>query len=138
MLTPLARPPRPSAACFGGLTSLHALFDPSTPVPRCHARAQGKNVRVIENAEGARTTPSVVAYLADGTRVVGAPARRQAVTNPVNTFYATKRLIGRRFDDAEVQKITKMVSDPRWSPSPLSPPIAPIPLPLYRRRRTRS
>ena len=70
---------------------------------------QGKNVRVIENAEGARTTPSVVASLADGTRVVGAPAKRQAITNPTNTFAATKRLIGRRFDDPEVQKIIKMV-----------------------------
>ena len=70
---------------------------------------QGKNVRVIENAEGARTTPSVVAVLKDGTRLVGAPAKRQAVTNPQNTFAATKRLIGRRFDDPEVQKIIQMV-----------------------------
>jgi molecular chaperone DnaK len=70
---------------------------------------QGKNVRVIENAEGARTTPSVVAVLADGTRLVGAPAKRQAVTNSTNTFAAVKRLIGRRFDDPEVQKIAKMV-----------------------------
>lgn len=70
---------------------------------------QGKNVRVIENAEGARTTPSIVAVLADGTRVIGAAAKRQAVTNPTNTFAATKRLIGRRFDDPEVQKIIKMV-----------------------------
>ena len=69
---------------------------------------QGKNVRVIENAEGARTTPSIVAVQADGTRLVGAPAKRQAVTNPTNTFAATKRLIGRRFDDPEVQKIVRM------------------------------
>jgi molecular chaperone DnaK (HSP70) len=87
------------------------LLTPRTPAAAATLlrHPQGKNVRVIENAEGARTTPSVVAYLADGTRVVGAPARRQAVTNPVNTFYATKRLIGRRFDEPEVQKIIKMV-----------------------------
>ena len=65
-------------------------------------------MRVIENAEGARTTPSIVAVQADGTRLVGAPAKRQAVTNPTNTFAATKRLIGRRFDDPEVQKIVRM------------------------------
>src|SRR5690606_34205078 len=60
--------------------------------------------RVIENAEGDRTTPSVVAYTKDGEVLVGAPAKRQAVTNPKNTFYAVKRLIGRKFTDAEVQK----------------------------------
>lgn len=83
--------------------SLPSLFATKPPL-------QGKNVRVIENSEGARTTPSVVAFLADGTRVVGAPARRQAVTNPTNTLYATKRLIGRRFEDPEVQKVIKHVS----------------------------
>jgi len=61
--------------------------------------------RVIENLEGDRTTPSVVAVLEDGNRLVGMPARRQAVTNPKNTFYATKRLIGRRFDDPYVKKV---------------------------------
>lgn len=58
--------------------------------------------KVIENAEGMRTTPSVVAFSGDGQRLVGAPARRQAVTNPENTFYATKRLIGRPFTDPNV------------------------------------
>lgn len=63
----------------------------------------------MENAEGVRTTPSVVAFLKNGERLVGGPARRQAVTNSQNTLYATKRLIGRRFDDAEVQKDLKVV-----------------------------
>jgi len=73
----------------------------------CVAMMEGKNCRVIENSEGARTTPSVVAYLEDGTHIVGQAAKRQAVTNPLNTFYATKRLIGRRFDDPEIQKSIK-------------------------------
>eukprot|EP00088_Acartia_fossae_P018093 TRINITY_DN203_c0_g1_i4.p1 TRINITY_DN203_c0_g1~~TRINITY_DN203_c0_g1_i4.p1 ORF type:complete len:681 (-),score=274.77 TRINITY_DN203_c0_g1_i4:798-2840(-) len=76
----------------------------------CVAVMEGKQAKVIENAEGARTTPSVCAFTADGERLVGMPAKRQAVTNSANTFYATKRLIGRRFDDPEVQKDMKMVS----------------------------
>ena len=70
----------------------------------CVAVMEGGSARVIENAEGDRTTPSVVAYTKDGEILVGAPAKRQAVTNPKNTFYAVKRLIGRKFTDAEVQK----------------------------------
>ena len=70
----------------------------------CVAVMEGGNARVIENAEGDRTTPSVVAYTKDGEILVGASAKRQAVTNPKNTFYAVKRLIGRKFSDAEVQK----------------------------------
>jgi molecular chaperone DnaK len=65
---------------------------------------EGGKPKVIENSEGARTTPSIVAYLEDGEVLVGAPAKRQAVTNPKNTLYAVKRLIGRRFDEKEVQK----------------------------------
>ena len=70
---------------------------------------EGKAPKVIENAEGQRTTPSVVAFTDKGERLVGLPAKRQSVTNPSNTVYATKRLIGRMFDDAEVQKEVKMV-----------------------------
>ena len=70
----------------------------------CVSLLDGKQIKIIENAEGGRTTPSVVAYLQDGEILVGAPAKRQAVTNPKNTLYAIKRLIGRRYDDAEVQK----------------------------------
>ncbi|VDO41320.1 unnamed protein product [Haemonchus placei] len=75
----------------------------------CVAVMEGKQAKVIENAEGVRTTPSTVAFTKDGERLVGAPAKRQAVTNSQNTLYATKRLIGRRFDDAEVQKDVKIV-----------------------------
>ncbi|KAK6758900.1 hypothetical protein RB195_016247 [Necator americanus] len=75
----------------------------------CVAVMEGKQAKVIENAEGVRTTPSTVAFTKDGERLVGAPAKRQAVTNPQNTLYATKRLIGRRFEDAEVQKDVKIV-----------------------------
>ena len=70
----------------------------------CVAIMEGNSTKVIENAEGARTTPSIVAYLEDGDILVGAPAKRQAVTNPKNTIYAVKRLIGRKFDEKEVQK----------------------------------
>lgn len=75
----------------------------------CVSIMEGSTPKVIENAEGVRTTPSVVAFTADGERLVGAPARRQAITNSENTLYASKRYIGRRFDDKEVQKDIKNV-----------------------------
>ncbi|MBB5517644.1 molecular chaperone DnaK [Amphiplicatus metriothermophilus] len=75
----------------------------------CVAVMEGKEPKVIENAEGSRTTPSVVAFTEDGERLIGQPAKRQAVTNPENTFFAIKRLIGRRFDDPIVQKDIGMV-----------------------------
>jgi molecular chaperone DnaK len=75
----------------------------------CVAIMDGKTPKVIENAEGARTTPSVVAFLEDGERLVGQPARRQGVTNPSNTLFAIKRLIGRNFSDPMVEKDKGMV-----------------------------
>ena len=75
----------------------------------CVAIMEGKDVRVIENSEGARTTPSIVAFTDSGARLVGQSAKRQAVTNPTNTVYAVKRLIGRRFDDPIVAKDIALV-----------------------------
>lgn len=75
----------------------------------CVAIMEGRNARVIENSEGARTTPSVVAFTDDDNRLVGMAAKRQAVTNPENTLYAVKRLIGRRFDDKEMKNIQGLV-----------------------------
>src|SRR5712664_3746960 len=70
----------------------------------CVAIMEGGQPKVIENSEGARTTPSIVAYMEDGEILVGAPSKRQAITNPKNTLFAVKRMIGRRFTEAEVQK----------------------------------
>jgi len=75
----------------------------------CVAVMDGKTAKVIENAEGMRTTPSIVAVTDDGERLVGQPAKRQAVTNPERTFFAVKRLIGRRYDDPMVEKDKKLV-----------------------------
>jgi molecular chaperone DnaK len=75
----------------------------------CVAVMEGKNPRVIENAEGMRTTPSIVAFTDDAERLVGQPAKRQAVTNPEKTIFAVKRLIGRRYDDPTVEKDKKLV-----------------------------
>ncbi|HBC58585.1 MAG TPA: molecular chaperone DnaK, partial [Gammaproteobacteria bacterium] len=75
----------------------------------CVAVMEGNTPRVIENSEGDRTTPSIVAFTEDGETLVGQPAKRQAVTNPDKTLFAIKRLIGRRFDDKVVQRDVKMV-----------------------------
>ncbi|WP_075290621.1 molecular chaperone DnaK [Pararhizobium arenae] len=75
----------------------------------CVAVMDGKDAKVIENAEGARTTPSIVAFNDDGERLIGQPAKRQAVTNPENTLFAVKRLIGRRYDDKLVEKDKALV-----------------------------
>ncbi|MBB3398352.1 MULTISPECIES: molecular chaperone DnaK [unclassified Rhizobium] len=75
----------------------------------CVAVMDGKDAKVIENAEGARTTPSMVAFSDDGERLVGQPAKRQAVTNPTNTLFAVKRLIGRRYEDPTVEKDKSLV-----------------------------
>ena len=74
----------------------------------CVAVMEGKGAKVIENAEGARTTPSMGAFTDKGEKLVGMPAKRQAVTNPTNTLYATKRLIGRAFEDEQTQKEAKV------------------------------
>ena len=75
----------------------------------CVAIMDGKQAKVLENTEGARTTPSVVAFLEKDERLVGQPAKRQAVTNPNDTVFAVKRLIGRKFDGPSVQKDIKRV-----------------------------
>jgi molecular chaperone DnaK len=77
----------------------------------CVAILENGSVKVIENAEGARTTPSIIAYTNDGETLVGQSAKRQAVTNPQNTLYAVKRLIGRRFDKTSCRKTS------RWFPT---------------------
>src|SRR5579885_2488266 len=75
----------------------------------CVAVMEGSKPKVIENSEGARTTPSIIAFTKDGERLTGQPAKRQAVTNPENTIFAVKRLIGRRFDDPMTQKDMSLV-----------------------------
>src|SRR6266849_6191229 len=75
----------------------------------CVAVMEGATPRVIENAEGMRTTPSIVAFTEDGERLVGQPAKRQALTNPERTFFAVKRLIGRRYDDPMVERDRELV-----------------------------
>jgi molecular chaperone DnaK len=75
----------------------------------CVAVLEGKDAKVIENSEGARTTPSIVAFAENGERLVGQAAKRQGVTNPTNTLFAVKRLIGRRFDDPTVTKDVSLV-----------------------------
>ena len=73
----------------------------------CVSVMESKEAKVVENSEGTRTTPSIVAYVDNDEIIVGSPAKRQAVTNPKNTLYAVKRLIGRKFSDDEVKKHLK-------------------------------
>ena len=75
----------------------------------CVAVMEGGKPRVLENAEGMNTTPSIVSFTTDDEKLVGLPAKRQAVTNPLNTFFAIKRLIGRRYDDPLVEKDKHLV-----------------------------
>src|SRR5258708_36582955 len=77
----------------------------------CVAVMEGKSPKVVENSEGRNTTPSIVAFTDDGERLVGQPAKRQAVTNPELTFFAVKRLMGRRYDDPMVAKDKELVPD---------------------------
>ena len=101
--------PIPSLRDYGILTLISPSF--SGPVVgidlgttnSCVSIMEGKTSRVIENSEGARTTPSVVAFTKHGERLVGLPAKRQAVVNSTNTVFAFKRLVGRQFNDKEVQ-----------------------------------
>ena len=102
----------------------------------CVAVMDGDKPKVIENAEGNRTTPSMIAFTEDGERLVGQPAKRQAVTNPENTLYAIKRLIGRRFKDKQAQELAEkapfnvvegengdawvQVNDEKFAPSQIS------------------
>ncbi|CAF0841402.1 unnamed protein product [Adineta steineri] len=94
----------------GGKVKGHIIGIDLGTTNSCVAIMEGKSPKVLENAEGMRTTPSVVAFSKDNERLVGMPAKRQAVTNPQNTFYATKRLIGRKFNDDEVKKEMQSVS----------------------------
>jgi len=90
---------------FAGATGKIIGIDLGTTNSCCSVvEVEGQAPKIIENAEGARTTPSVIAFTDDGQKLVGMPAKRQAVTNPQSTFYATKRLIGRRFDDKDTKK----------------------------------
>jgi molecular chaperone DnaK len=87
----------------------------------CVAVMDGKTAKVIENSEGARTTPSQVAFTNDGERLIGQPAKRQAVTNPKRTIFAVKRLIGRRYDDPMVEKDKKLVPYPSFAATMATP-----------------
>jgi molecular chaperone DnaK len=105
-LTKLKSPVFKTSQKYFGATSDVIGIDLGT-TNSCVAITEGDNPIIIENSEGQRTTPSIIAIQEDGTILVGTAAKRQAITNPENTFYATKRLIGRKFSDPEVQKDTK-------------------------------
>jgi len=109
LLSPNITAPQPSRQYASGVKGQVIGIDLGT-TNSCVSAMEGKTPKVLENAEGARTTPSVIAFTPEGERLVGMPAKRQAVTNAANTLYATKRLIGRRFGDAEVKKDMKTSS----------------------------
>jgi len=109
LLSPSLHTP-PSSRQYASGVKGHVIGIDLGTTNSCVSAMEGKTPKVLENAEGARTTPSVVAFTAEGERLVGMPAKRQAVTNAANTLYATKRLIGRRFGDAEVKKDMKTSS----------------------------
>lgn len=123
MLSAVARHAKAATLCARPASIAHRGFATTPSRPKgdvigidlgttfsCVAIMEGKNARVLENSEGARTTPSYVAFTKDNQMLVGQPAKRQAVANPENTFYSTKRLIGRTFDDPMAQRSIKMVS----------------------------
>lgn len=101
---------RTTARRFSQARSQHVIGIDLGTTNSCVAIMEGGQPKVIENAEGVRTTPSIVAFQKDGSRLVGALAKRQSVTNPENTIYASKRLIGRKFDEKDVQKDLKNMS----------------------------
>jgi molecular chaperone DnaK (HSP70) len=100
----------------------------------CVAVMEGKTPKVIENAEGMRTTPSIVAFTDDGERLVGQPAKRQAVTNPERTIFAVKRLVGRRYDDP--MRRTRSSSPTRLRAPPMATPGSRSKPEAIRRRRS--
>ena len=106
MLSSMKAHPNLAAAkrCMSEKVQGHVIGIDLGTTNSCVAIMEGKQSKVLENAEGNRTTPSVVAFTKSDERLTGIPAKRQAVTNPENTFFATKRLIGRRYDDPETQK----------------------------------
>jgi len=112
MLSSMKAHPNLAAAkrCMSEKVQGHVIGIDLGTTNSCVAIMEGKQSKVLENAEGNRTTPSVVAFTKSDERLTGIPAKRQAVTNPENTFFATKRLIGRRYDDPETQKDLKTVS----------------------------
>lgn len=103
----LSKIARTSARFFSKAKTQHVIGIDLGTTNSCVAIMEAGTAKVIENSEGARTTPSIVAFSQNGERLVGIPAKRQSVTNPENTFYATKRLIGKKFSDADVKKDMK-------------------------------
>lgn len=106
----LSKIARTTSRYFSKAKTQHVIGIDLGTTNSCVAVMEAGQAKVIENSEGARTTPSIVAFTNTGEKLVGIPAKRQAVTNPENTFYATKRLIGKKFKDADVQKDTKHLS----------------------------